>query len=426
MPATPRENALVTQYCVSCHNQKLKTANLILDQADSVHVANSAETWEKVIVKLRSRSMPPPGLPRPDNATYNSTAGWLESEIDHATAGHANPGRPASLHRLNRAEYANTVRDLIAVDVDAEAMLPPDSQAFGFDTNADALKMEPALLDRYMSAAAKIAREAVGDPTLPAAFVRYGAIKDNSNEQTYLRQWDRLGEDFPLGSRGGIAAKHYFPVDGDYVFRLRLQRTFSSEIRGLNVANLFEIRVDGKRVGQITLGGPGFSTQTQASGTPDAKTPLYDGDEALQVRAPVKAGLHEVVATMLKTDDPEPEGVGPDRIPLWSRQSDSATAPTAISSMYVGGPYGAHVPQDSPSRRLLFVCHPANAADELPCATKILSTLARRAYRRAASPDDVDTLVAFYKRARATGRFRSGDSLGAGARSGGARLFVSH
>ncbi len=151
---------------------------------------------------------------------------------------------------MNRAEYANTVRDLIAVDVDAEAMLPPDSQAFGFDTNADALKMEPALLDRYISAAAKIARQAVGDPTIPAAFQRYGAIKDNSNEQTYLSQKDRLGEDFPLGSRGGIAARHYFPVDGEYVFRLRLQRTFSSEIRGLNVANEFEIRVDGKRVGR--------------------------------------------------------------------------------------------------------------------------------------------------------------------------------
>ena len=306
-PSTPAR-ALVTKYCVSCHNQKLKTANLMLDEADSVHVANSAETWEKVIVKLRSRSMPPPGLPRPDNATYNSTAGWLESEIDHAAATHANPGRPASLHRLNRAEYANTVRDLIAVDVDAEAMLPPDSQAFGFDTNADALKMEPALLDRYISAAAKIARQAVGDPTIPAAFQRYGAIKDNSNEQTYLSQKDRLGEDFPLGSRGGIAASHYFPVDGEYVFRLRLQRTFSSEIRGLNVPNQFEIRVDGKRVGMIMLGGPSFSTQTQGSGTPDAKTPLYDGDEALQMRASIKAGLREVVATMLKTEDPEPDG----------------------------------------------------------------------------------------------------------------------
>ena len=149
---------LVTQYCVSCHNQKLRTANLTLDGADAEHVYNSAETWEKVIVKLRSRSMPPPGIRRPDNATYDAVAGWLESELDRAAVVHVNPGRSASLHRLNRAEYANAVRDLIAVDVDARAMLPPDEQAFGFDTNADALTMQPALLDRYVSAAAKIAR----------------------------------------------------------------------------------------------------------------------------------------------------------------------------------------------------------------------------------------------------------------------------
>ena len=216
---------------------------------------NSAETWEKVIVKLRSRSMPPPGIRRPDNATYDAVADWLESELDRAAAAHVNPGRPAALHRLNRTEYANAVRDLIAVDVDADATLPPDEQAFGFDTNAEALAMQPALLDRYVSAAAKIARRAVGDATLPPAFERYGAIKGNSNEQTYLRQTERLDEDFPLGTRGGVSARHYFPVDGEYVIKLRLQRTFSSVIRGLNVPNRFEIRVDGRRVGQFTLGG---------------------------------------------------------------------------------------------------------------------------------------------------------------------------
>jgi len=179
-PASPARE-LVTKYCVSCHNQKLKTGNLVLEDADAVHVFNSAEIWEKVIVKLRSRSMPPPGIPRPDNTTYNTVANWLEAEIDRAAATHGNPGRSASLHRLNRNEYSNAVRDLIAVDVDANAILPPDEQAFGFDTNADALKMEPALLDRYVSAAARIARQAVGDPTIPAGFERYGAIKDNSN-----------------------------------------------------------------------------------------------------------------------------------------------------------------------------------------------------------------------------------------------------
>src|SRR5579859_6058074 len=194
-PVNPAHE-LVNKYCVSCHNEKLKTAGLALDQADSGRPFNSEETWEKVIVKLRSRAMPPPKLPRPDNASYDAVATWLESSIDRAAAAHANPGRSASLHRLNRAEYANAVRDLIAVEVDPRATLPPDEQAFGFENNAEALSMQPALLDRYVSAAATIARRAVGDPTLPAGFVRYGALKDNANDQTYLRQTDRLGEDF--------------------------------------------------------------------------------------------------------------------------------------------------------------------------------------------------------------------------------------
>ncbi len=400
---TTPASELVSKYCVSCHNQKVRTANLVLDDADAEHPASSAETWEKVIVKLRSRSMPPPGIRRPDNATYDTVANWLESEIDRAAAAHLNPGRSAGLHRLNRTEYANAVRDLIAVDVDAEAMLPPDAQAFGFDTNAEALSIQPALLDRYVSAAAKIARQAVGDSTISPAFERYGAIKGNSNEQTYLRQTERLDEDFPLGTRGGIAARHYFPVDGEYVFKIRLQRTFDSIIRGLNVANRFEIRVDGRRVGQFTLGGP-----TVPIIVGPAKNPLYDGDEALQVRVPVKAGLRQVVATMLKSDNAEPEGVGPDHIPLWSRQSDTPAAPAAISSILIGGPYEAQVPQDSPSRRLLFVCHPENAGEELPCATKIVSKLARRAYRRSATSDDVQTLLTFYKRARTAGTFDEG------------------
>ena len=187
---------LTNQYCVSCHNQKLKTANLLLDRADADHPANSAESWEKVIVKLRSRAMPPPGMPRPDNATYDTVADWLGTEIDRAAATHANPGRTASLHRLNRAEYANAVRDLLAVEVDPHAMLPPDEQAFGFENNAEALSMPPALLDRYVSAGATVARRAIGDPNMPAVFVRYGAIKNNPNDLTYLRQTERLGEDF--------------------------------------------------------------------------------------------------------------------------------------------------------------------------------------------------------------------------------------
>jgi mono/diheme cytochrome c family protein len=389
---------LVTKYCVSCHNEKVKTAGLALDRADAENPAKSAETWEKVIAKLRSRAMPPPKLPRPDNATYDKVAGWLESEIDRAATAHVNPGRAASLHRLNRAEYANAVRDLLAVDVDPQAMLPPDEQAFGFENNADALSMQPALLDRYVSAASAIARRAVGDATLPPAFVRYGAMKDNANDATYLRQVDRLGEDFPLGSKGGVAARHYFPVDGEYVFKLRLQRAWDSEIRGLNVPNEYELRVDGKRVWQTTLGGE----------KSHSKTFIYDGDEGLQVRVPVKAGLHQVMATMLKTDDAEPEGPGPDRLPLFSRASDNGTSPAAIAALWIGGPYGARVPADSPSRDLIYVCRPANASEELPCATKILSQLARHAYRRAATDEDVQTLLSFYKRGHGSGSFDDG------------------
>jgi cytochrome c5 len=396
-PATPA-GELVNKYCVTCHNQKLKTANLMLDRADTAQVANSAEAWEKVIVKLRSRAMPPPGMPRPDNATYDSVADWLEAGIDRAAAAHVNPGRTASLHRLNRAEYANAVRDLIAVEVDAQAMLPPDEQAFGFENNAEALSMPPALLDRYVSAAATIARQAVGDANMPPAFVRYGAIKNNPNDLTYLRQTDRLGEDFPLGTKGGIAARHYFPVDGQYVFRLRLQRAWENSIRGLNVQNQIEVRVDGVRVAQFKIGGD----------KSPSKTFQYDGDEALQARVPVKAGLHQVMATMLKSDNAAPEGGGPDRLSLYSRNSDNATSPIAIAALLIGGPYEGKVALDSPSRKLLFVCQPANAADEAACAKKIATNLARRAYRRGATDDDVQTLLAFYNRARAAGSFDDG------------------
>jgi hypothetical protein len=389
---------LVSKYCISCHNEKLKTAGLMLDRADAEHPSNSAETWEKVIVKLRSRAMPPPGIRRPDNAEYDRVASWLESELDRAAAAQPNPGRSASLHRLNRAEYANAVRDLVAVEVDPQQMLPPDEQAFGFENNAEALSMQPALLDRYLSAAAYIARRAVGDASLPAAFVRYGALKGNANDQTYLRQTDRLGEDFPLGSKGGVAVRHDFPVDGEYVFKIRLQRTYDGVIRGLNVPTQFEVRLDGKRAGQFTLGG----------GKAPSKTFQYDGDDGLQVRVPVKAGLHQVMATMLKTGDAEPEGVGPDRLPLFSRSSDNANSPIGIASLWIGGPYDAQVPQDSPSRRLLFVCRPANDAEDLGCATKIVHKLAMRAYRRAATDDDVETLLHFYKQARASGSFDDG------------------
>jgi hypothetical protein len=405
---------LVTKYCVACHNDRARTGNLTLERVDTEHVERSAETWERVVVKLRGRAMPPSGVRRPDNAAYDAAAGWLEAALDRAASVNPDPGRPAGLHRLNRTEYANAIRDLLGVEIDAASMLPPDSQAGGFDTNADALSVEPALLDRYLTAAAKIGRLAIGDPTLPPSVERYTAVKGNANEQTWLWQTDRLGEDFPLGSQGGIAARHYFPLDGTYVFRVRLGRTYADVIRGLNVSSEIEIRVDGTRVGHFTIGGADL-----AGADPDraGKNSLYTADTALQVRVPLKAGLRQVMATIVKTDGIRSEGLGPARIPIWNRESDVPSFPLAISSLLVDGPFDGRVSRDSPSRRRIFVCHPASRAEETSCATRILSTLARRAYRRPATRDDVQTLLGFYRRGRG--------SFDAGVRAALERVLVS-
>ena len=394
-PATPAGD-LVTRYCVSCHNARVKTAGLSLDGVDATNVASAADTWEKVVVKLRSRSMPPAGIRRPDNAAYDATADWLERELDRSAQARPNPGRPADLHRLNRVEYANAVRDLLGLEIDPAAMLPADTQAHGFDNNADALAMEPALLDRYLTAAARIARTVVGDATVAPSVERYTAVKGNANEQTWLWQTERLGEDFPLGSRGGIAVRHFFPVDGDYELRVRLGRTYADVIRGLQVPSEIQVRLDGVRVGRFAIGGPEIKGESQ------------DADEPLRVRVPVAAGAHQVVATIVRTAAFKAEGLGPDRIPIWNRDSDVPSFPLSISALLIGGPYNATVPKDSPTRRRVFVCRPAREDEERACATTILTGLARRAYRRAVAPDDVETLLAFYDKGRAERDFDTG------------------
>jgi Protein of unknown function (DUF1592)/Protein of unknown function (DUF1588)/Protein of unknown function (DUF1585)/Protein of unknown function (DUF1587)/Protein of unknown function (DUF1595)/Cytochrome C oxidase, cbb3-type, subunit III len=405
----------VNTYCLTCHNDRLKTGGLALEKAVP------PETWEKVVIKLRMRAMPPAGNRRPDNATYDAVAALLETELDRAAAAHVNPGRTANLHRLNRTEYANAVRDLTGIEVDASELLPPDQQAHGFDTNAEALLLAPALLDRYLNAAAKISRIAIGDPTIPPGFDRYTAVKGNSNEQTWLWQTDRLSEDFPLGSRGGIAVRHYFPVDGEYILKLRLQRTYQDVIRGLNEPNQIEVRVDGVRVAQFKIGG-GAETIAQALADYRDVRPgeITNGDEPLQVRLPLKAGLKTVLATIVKSNDILPEGLGPARIPVWSREGDVPTVPASISSLMIGGPYNGQVPKDSPSRRRIFVCQPGSRAaerkrdsaqpkvEESACAKKILSSLARRAYRRPETREDVQVLLGFYDSGRAKGNFDAG------------------
>ena len=258
---------------------------------------------------------------------------------------------------------------------------------------------------------------------MPAGFERYTALKDNSNESTWLSQNERLGEEFPLGSRGGIVARHYFPVDGDYVFKVRLDRTDTGIIRGLQWRNDIEIRLDGVRVGQFSIGGtPEFTAgRGQVGNYVDAKSPLSTADDRLEVRVPVKAGMRQAIATIVKPDNLALEGLGPTAMPMWSREhlnrSDNALI---ISSLLIGGPYGGRVSPESPSRRRLFVCQPAprlrsgqaSSDDETACATKILTTLARRAYRRAPTNDDIQTLVTFYQNARKQGDFDAGIRAG--------------
>lgn len=392
---------LVTRYCVACHNQRLKTAGLLLDQADAVHVANSAQVWEKVVEKLRTRAMPPPGNRRPDAATYDSVATWLETELDKEGAANPNPGRTA-IHRLNRAEYGNAIKDLLGVEIDTRQLLPPDGSAFGFDNIADALSVTPGLLDRYLSAATKISRLAVGDPTIPAGFETYNVLKN-------LWQTDRRGEDFPLGSRGGILVRHYFPVDGEYILKLQLARTYTAQIRGMADTNVIEVRVDGERVAEFTAGGKVQNTGSGRGGSAEFAEYQRSGDKDLEVRVPIKAGTREVVATIVKTMSAEPEGLGPATLPIWNYgYADNPNTQMGIASLLVGGPYNGTVPQSSPSRAKIFVCTPASRGEETACANKILSTLARRAYRRPTTSADIQTLMKFFETSRAEGNFDTG------------------
>jgi len=404
---TLSRRALLNRYCVTCHNAKLRTGGLALDTPDTENVGKDAAIWEKVVAKLHAGEMPPPGLPRPDPATSAALVSSFETALDHAAQAAPNPGRiPA--HRMSRAEYRNAIRDLLALDVDTKSLLiPDDTDQNGFDNIAGALSVSPVLLDRYVAAARKISRLAVGDPDVPAAFDTYEIPK------TFVQE-DRVSEDLPFGTRGGEAVRHYFPLDGEYVVRIRLRKQLYGYIIGLGRQQQIDVRLDGKRIKLFTIGGdaPGKPVpNTYAADIP--ADPAWEGymhsaDQRLEVRVPVKAGPHVIGVSFLR-EFWEPEGV------LRPPETDKVLAidqqyygKAALESVAIGGPYAATGPGDTPSRRRIFVCRPANAADEQPCAAKILSALARRAYRRPASNDDVRTLLAFYQAGRKRGGFDAG------------------
>ena len=394
-PALSPQRVLLNRYCATCHNEKLKTADLMLDKADVDNVALAAPTWEKVVRKLRTGAMPPAGMPRPDKATYDGFATYLETGLDHAAEAHPNPGRPAD-HRLNRNEYANAIRDLLAVEIDGESLLPPDEASNGFDNNGDVLTVSPLLMERYMLAAGKISRLAVGDPS----------IRPGSEEYTVSQgfmQEDRQSEDLPFGSRGGLAVHHNFPLDGEYMIRVRLQKNYDGFIRGLVDPHQLDVRVDGVRVKLFTVGGvhkgksgPLFTrNDPDYRGDPEQLAYEMSGDENLEVRFPAKAGAHLVgVAFMKKTVQPE----GIYMPPLLARDIYKYRGgDPAVESVTILGPYNAKGVGETASRRKIFTCHPTAGKDEEACAKQILSALARRAYRRSASDEDVETLLKIYR-----------------------------
>ena len=394
-----QSRAALNQYCVTCHNEKLRTADLLLDKADVDHVGANAETWEKVVGKLRSGAMPPAGMKRPDAATYNGLASYFETELDRAAAANPNPGRPA-IHRLNRTEYSNAIRDLLGLEVNAESLLPVDDSSYGFDNIGDVLTVSPALLERYLSAAAKISRYAIGDPAL--------APESETYEVSVRRMQDeRESEDLPFGSRGGIAISHYFPLDAEYEFKIRLQRDRVLDIIGLARQHQLDVRVDGMKMRSFTIGG-GQLDRTKKGGFSDLvheqETYQRTADAGLNLRIPVKAGSH-VIGVAFVQQPGEPEGTLKRRV-VGAQYTQDDDIP-GVGTVSVTGPFAATGSGDTSSRRKIFICHPASQ-DEDACASKILSQLAHRAYRRPITDAERGTLLNFYQTGRKQGGFERG------------------
>jgi hypothetical protein len=391
----PSYRPVIDKYCVTCHNQRLKTAGLTLDTMDLGKVPAQAEVWEKVINKLRSGTMPPAGMPRPDQATYKDLTAWLEGQIDQASEPYA--GRPI-LHRLNRAEYANAIRDLLALDIDAGSLLPPDDSAFGFDNVSDALGVSPSLQEHYLDAALKIGALAVGDPNIPPGSETWRIRQDLSQ--------DRHVNGLPLGTVGGTVARYNFPLDGEYTFQARLYRTNLNIMRGLEAPHQVEIALDGQRIHLATIGGP-----EDLASLFEKPTDTGDAVEArLRVRIPVKAGPHVVTVAFVA----DPDDVEPARLESYVRSSvdnfDWSGSPH-LQSLTISGPFHPAAPVDTPSRRRIFVCHPGARLSDEACARQIVSKLARVAYRGPVTGSELDTLLTFYESGKRDGGFEGGVEL---------------
>jgi mono/diheme cytochrome c family protein len=386
--AATAHRATLDKYCVGCHRGPTPMAGLRLDNLDAADLETSGATWEKLARKLRNREMPPAGMPRPDTATLDALVSYIVTGRDRLAETKPNPGR-RTLHRLNRTEYGNAVRDLLGLEIDVAELLPADDIGYGFDNIADVLQVSPVLMERYLSAARRISRTAVGDTTLPVAYQTY-------NVHHGLIQTDRLGEAAPVGSRGGAIVRHVFPVDADYEISVTLQRNTDDEYLGLERERKLDLRLDDRRLQLFTIAASPKKIVLGGGTPPDAH---------LRIRVPVKAGARELAATFLK-DTLVKEGII-ERV----RDDVVQTYFEGVGSITVAGPFNVQGPGETVSRERIFVCRPSSAADEQACATKILTNLAHRAYRRPVGADDMTPLLALYKTGAQNGGFESGVRL---------------
>ncbi len=386
-PSAAAGRRLLDRYCLTCHSQRLETAGLSLEALDLAHVAADAPVWEKVVQKLRTGTMPPSNRPQPPDADRRAVLAWLETSLDAAADAHPNPGRTETLRRLNRTEYQNAVRDLLALDIDAAALLPPDESGHGFD-NVTVGDLPPALLDRYISAARNISRLAVGARRVAAdsAVIR---VPPDTTQEAHV-------PGLPIGTRGGVLVSHTFAQDGEYDIQVRLARNRSGNIGGLRDPRPHELELllDRAVVASFTVARP-----------PGGDDTLLDRN--LQVRVPVTAGPHELGVTFARDGG---SLIETERQPLQSHFNEQRhpRQTPAVYQVTITGPYSPQGAADTPSRRRLFVCRPDEPHREEACAEEILATLMRRAYRRPVSAADTEGPLAFYREARAAGSFDDG------------------
>jgi Protein of unknown function (DUF1592)/Protein of unknown function (DUF1588)/Protein of unknown function (DUF1587)/Protein of unknown function (DUF1585)/Protein of unknown function (DUF1595)/Planctomycete cytochrome C len=386
-------NTTIKRYCTGCHNERLKTAGLALDGLDPAKVPEHADVWEKVVRKVRVGMMPPSGASRPDDRTRRDLVTSLETMLDRASIAKPNPGRPP-VHRLNRAEYANAIHDLLALDVNPVVLLPPDESGDGFDNIADLLGTSPLLLERYLTAAGTISELAIGDPRMVPGNETFIVRQDASQ--------DRHVEGLPVGTVGGGLGRVTLPLDAEYVIQARLFRTNLGAMRGLEDEHQFEVTVDGARVHLVSLGGGDDYLAA-------LKNPTVAGDEIdnrLTARVKLTAGPHVIGVAWLQKTAPRPWKLKP--FVRSSADTLDMTGWPHVDRFWVSGPFTATGAGDTPSRRQVLSCRPSTRAQETPCARKILTSLARRAYRGDVTAGDVDRLLEFYDTGRRAHDFEAG------------------